>query len=168
MGRPLLVVAALFGLGSAVIGREAGPAEAWVLLTLAASLLLAAAGFAATRGAVVALAGAAVAAGAAAGAVEGLQFEATEIRDLLQGDTSAARGGEDDPPWRLVGIVRGDSLLRFGRVDLVLDVEAAERRARKVQARGRARIEIGGEAGQRRWLDGDRSEEHTSNSSHQK
>jgi competence protein ComEC len=150
MRRPLLGLAALFGLGCFLNDGEAGLAEALALLALAAAQLGLALVAGQGRRAAAALAGAALALGSAAAAVEGLQFEAGTLRQL------GLASGEDGRTARLVGVLRGDAVDRAGRLGLLIDVEAEDVAGRVERRAGRARVEVGGEAPKPRLLDGDR------------
>jgi competence protein ComEC len=55
-----------------------------------------------------------------------------------------------------VGVLRGDAVERWGRLVLLIDVEAVEAGGRAEPRAGRIRVEVGGEAGKPRLLDGDR------------
>jgi competence protein ComEC len=148
MRRPLVGLAAAFGVGCLLSDGEAGRVEALVLVLLAA-LLLGLALAAPARRAGTALAGAALALGAAGAAVEGLQVEALGLRRLF---LEAEREGR---PVRVVGVVRGDAMERAGRVTLVVDVEGVEAGGHVVPGAGRVRVEVGGETATPRLVDGD-------------
>jgi competence protein ComEC len=148
MRRPLLGLAAAFGVGCLLSDGEAGSVEAVVLVLLCA-LLLGLALLAPPGRAGAALRGAALALGGAGAAVEGLEVEGLTLRRLL---VEAEREGR---PVRLAGVVRGDAVERAGRLAFVVDVEGVEARGRLVPGRGRVRLEVGGEAARPHLLDGD-------------
>jgi competence protein ComEC len=149
MRRPLLGLAVAFGLGGLLNDGEAGPYEVLALLALAGALLGLALAAGDGRWARGALAGAALAMGGAAAAVEGLQLEAGSLRRV-------ALGAEGGGAVRILGVVRGDSLERAGRLVLSIDASSVEVAGRVEPCSGRARVEVGGEAPRPRLLDGDR------------
>lgn len=150
MRRPLLGLAAAFGLGCLLTDGEAGPREALALLALAGALVGLALADRAGRAAWAALAGAAVGLGAAAAAVDGLQLDSMSLRQ------AARRAEAEGRPTRVLGVVRGDALERAGALVLSIDVEAVEVGGRLERCEGRARVEVGGESAKPRLLDGDR------------
>lgn len=150
MRRPLLALAALFGLGCGIADPGGGPGQALALLVLAAWLLAAAAAAPGGRRVRPALGGAAFALGAAAAIAEGRELETSSLRRLL------ATGSLADGPVRVSGVVRGDSQTRGGRLVLVIDVQAVEHAGGVEACSGRARVEVGGDAARPRLLDGDR------------
>ena len=150
MRRPLLGLAALFGLGCLLNDGEAGLAEALALLLLAAAQTGLALASRHERWASTALAGAALALGSAAAAVEGLRFEAEALRP------PGLSVDEDGLPVRLAGVVRGDGVERAGRLSLLIDVETVGAEGGGGQRARRVRVEVGGEAPKPRLLDGDR------------
>jgi competence protein ComEC len=148
--RPVLGLAASFGLGCLLVDGEAGRREALVLVGLAALLLglgLAAAG---GRRAGAALGAAALALGTAAAIVEGLQLEAGGLWRLVRDGPPQGR------PMRIVGMVRGDGVERAGRLMFLLDAEELEIDGRAERGVGRVRVELGGEWPKPRLLDGHR------------
>lgn len=148
MRRPLLGLAAAFGLGCLLSDGEAGRAEAVVLVLLSA-LLLGLALRAPRRRAAAALLWAALALGAAGAAVEGLEAESLGLRRVLLEAEREAR------PVRLAGVVRGDAAEQAGRLAFLLDVRGAEVGGRLAPAGGRVRLEVGGETPRPRLGDGD-------------
>jgi competence protein ComEC len=152
MRRPLLGLAAAFGLGCLLTDGEAGPREALALLALAAALVGLALAARAGRGAWAAALGASLALGSAAGVVEGLQADSVSLRQ------AARRAEAEGRPARVLGVVRGDARERAGALVLSIDVEAIEVSGRLEACAGRARVEVGGESAKPRLLDGDRVE----------
>ncbi len=150
MHRPLLGLAAAFGLGCLLTDGEAGPREVVALLALAGALVGLALAARAGRGAWAAALGAALALGSAAGAVEGLQLDSASLRQ------AARRAEAEGRPARVLGVVRGDALERAGVLVLSIDAEAVEVAGRLEPCAGRARVEVGGESAKPRLLDGDR------------
>jgi competence protein ComEC len=137
MRRPLLALAAAFGAGCLVAGAGGGAGEPLVLAGLVCALLLL--GLAASpRWAAAALAAAALGLGAAAAEVEALRFEAGSLRRCV------LEGACRELPVRLTGTVAGDAVPREGRLQVRLDVEAADVRGRRRRLRGRVGLEIGG------------------------
>ena len=155
--RPLLVAAALFGGGCLLGNRSGRPAEAALLVGLAALLLLLALVSRVGRPAALALAGAALALGAADATIESLRFETTGLRRLLR---PASSGGRAEPDGaltvRLVGTVRGDAFERDGRLATTVDLEGVERDGVVEATQGRVRVEVGGETPQPSLPDGQR------------
>ncbi len=150
MRRPVLALAAAFGLGCLLVDGAAQWSEAVVLAGLSALLLglcLAASG---GRAAKAALAAAALALGSAAAIVEGLELEGRGLWRLVRQVPPGSR------PARLVGIVRGDGRVADGRLTFFLDVESVEVNGRLEPVDGRARVEVGGEWPKPRLLDGSR------------
>lgn len=150
MRRPLLGLAAAFGLGCLLTDGEAGPREALSLLAFAGALVGLALAARGGRGAWAAALGAALALGSAAGAVEGLQLDSLSLRQ------AARRAETEGRPARVLGVVRGDALERAGVLVLSIDAEAVEVAGRLEPCAGRARVEVGGESAKPRLLDGDR------------
>jgi competence protein ComEC len=150
MRRPVLALAAPFGLGCLLVDGEAERSEALVLVGLAALLLGLALVASGGRRAGTALGAAALALGAAAAIVEGLQLEAGGLRKLVQDRPP------NGPPVRVVGVVRGDGVERYGRLTFLVDAEWTEVDGRVERGVGRARVEVGGEWPKPRLLDGDR------------
>ncbi len=149
MRRPLLGLAALFTVGCLLSDRRESAREAAVLLALAAIALACAPWTRTRRVAMAALAAAALALGAASAAVEALRFEAGRLRRAI------ADGSLDGGVVRALGRVRGDATLRDGRLELLLDVTGIESGGAVTSVDGRVRVEVGGEAGKPRLLDGD-------------
>jgi competence protein ComEC len=152
MRRPVLALAAPFGLGCLLVDGEAGRSEALVLAGLAALLLGLALAASGGREAVAALGAAALALGAAAAIVEGLRLEAGGLWKLVQRLPPAGA------PARVVGVVRGDGVERDGRLTFFVDTEWTEVDGRLERSGGRARVEVGGESPKPHLLDGDRVE----------
>ena len=150
MRRPVLGLAALFGLGCLLVDGEAGRSEALVLVGLAALLLGLALVASGGRQARAALGAAALALGTAAAIVEGLQLEAGGLWRLVQDGPAEGR------PMRVVGVVRGDAVERAGRLTFLVDTEEAEVDGRVERCAGRIRVEVGGEWPKPRLLDGNR------------
>jgi len=148
--RPLLGLAACFGLGCLLSDGQAAPAEALLLVCLSALVLGLGACAGLGRPAIFALAAAAVALGGAAAAVESLQLEAGALRTKLRDGTLA------DGPQRVLGTLRGDAAGGSGSLAFVLDVETVVVHGRTEPVTGRVRVEVGGEAVKPRLLDGDR------------
>ena len=148
MRRPLLLLAAPFTLGCLLSDRLASGREALVLAALAALLLACAVGSRTTRAAGWALAFAAIALGSASAGAEALQLESGGLRRSLR------EGSLEGRVVRVIGRVRGDGVLRAGRLALVLDLERVEGVAG--DAGGRVRVEVGGEIEKPRLLDGER------------
>ena len=150
MRRPLLVLAAPFAAGCLLSDGLGSVHEAVVLAALAAGLLALAPWAGTRRAAVGALAGAALALGTAATSVEGLRIEAGALRRALRS------GALDGRVVHGFGRVRGDSLLRDGRLGFVLDLERVLGDGRDAGLTGRVRVEVGGEAEKPRLVDGER------------
>ena len=150
MRRPVLGLAASFGLGCLLVDGEAGRREALVLVGLAALLLGLALAAAGGRRAGAALGAAALALGTAAAIVEGLQLEAGGLWRLVRDGPPQGR------PMRIVGMVRGDGVERAGRLMFLLDAEEMEIDGRAARGVGRVRVELGGEWPKPRLLDGHR------------
>jgi competence protein ComEC len=144
--RPLLALAAAFAFGCVLTDGEAGVGEVAALLVLAAVSLGLALAAREDRSAAVALGAAALALGSGAAGAEVLRQARAPLRRLVERE-----GGE--ATVRLVGGVRGDAVERYGRIELVLDVDAVERGARSEPVRGRVRLEIGGATPLARLLD---------------
>jgi competence protein ComEC len=145
--RPLLLVALCLGVGAAA----ATPAPAcWParLATLAAALL-ALAWTAAPRAALAAVSAAALGIGASAGMVERLEYDATPLA-AIAGDV------EGEGPVEVRGVARRDAVPGDERFVLLLDVEGVTVGGRIRPARGRVRIEVGGDAVRPAITDGDR------------
>ncbi len=149
MRRPLLGLAVAFATGCLLADGQAGPAEAFTLLALAAVLLCLTLASRAGPGAGAALVGAALALGAAAARVEVLQLESRGLRRL------AAEAEREGRPLRLLGTVRGDAVVREGHLSFALDVASVDVSGRLVPTTGRIRIELGGRAQAPRLADGD-------------
>jgi competence protein ComEC len=149
MRRPLLGLAAAFAAGCLLSDGEAGPAEAMALAALAGTLLGLALAAGSGRGAGWALAGAALSLGAAAAGVEALQADARSLRRIALDAQLEGR------PLRLVGTVRGDTVVGGGRVTFTMDVARVEAKGQLLPGAGRARIELGGRAEAPRLADGD-------------
>jgi len=135
MTRPLLGLAAFFGLG-AWIGQRLGATAAGPLALGALLLGLALR----VRGPVwpcVALGGAAFALGAGAAAVESRAYD----RAGLRGWAAAA---EDEEPVRLVGQLARDPWPVEDRWSLLVDASGLEQRGVQHRVAGRARITVGG------------------------
>ncbi len=156
MARPLLLGSAFFALGCLLVDGEGHRAGAWTLLALAAWLSFVGWWKAGSRGSVVAIAAAAVAAGAAASSVEVLSFQSSAVRRLLSPEPSSPSSEEAELPWRLTGTVRGDAWTRAGRLTVVLDIEAVERRGEAHAVSGRAWVEIAGDSARQQLADGER------------
>ena len=150
MRRPLLALAALFGVGCLLVDGEAGRLEALALAGLGALLLGLALAAPQGRRAWIAVEAAALALGAASAAVEGLQLEARGLRRLV------ATGEAEGRAVRIVGVVRGDAVEREGRLSFQLDAQAVDGAGGAQPCSGRARVEVGGDAPKPRLLDGDR------------
>ena len=150
MRRPLLELAAAFGLGCLLTDGESGPREALVLLALAGSLVALALASREGGWARAALGAGALGLGCAASGIEGLQLEAASLRQL------AVRAHGGGGRARILGIVRGDALERQGRLVVIVDAQAVELGGRREACSGRARVEVGGAAPKPRLLDGDR------------
>ncbi len=145
--RPLLLVAIFLGAGAAV---PAPTAARWacVLAALAAALL-ALAWRAASRAGTAAVWAAAIGIGAAAAMVEQLEYDQTPLARL------AARL-EDAGPVQVRGTARRDAVPGDPQFVLLLDVDELMVAGSVVPARGRARIDVGGEAARPEITDGDR------------
>lgn len=150
MRRPVLALAAPFGLGCLLVDGEAGRSEALVLVGLAALLLGLALAASGGRQVCAALGAAALALGTAAAIVEGLQLEAGGLWRLVRSGPAEGR------PMRVVGVVRGDAVERDGRLTFVLDAEGTEVDGPVERCVGRVRVEVGGEWPKPRLLDGHR------------
>ncbi len=150
MRRPLLGLAAAFGLGCLLPDGKGTPLEALLLLSLAALVLLLAYVAGPGRSALAAIAAAALTLGTAAGAVEALVLESGALRAGLR------EGRLGDRPHRVTGTLRGDALLRDGRLLFVLETESEGRAGRAQPLGGLLRVEVGGDAPKPRLLDGDR------------
>src|SRR5688500_11684035 len=144
--RPLLLVAVSIGCGAAASGPS-GPRWAAALL-LGAAVLLALAWTSRGRFAAAAVYGSGMAIGAAAGMVEHAAYARTPLAVL-------AHRLEGAGPVQLQGIARRDAVPADARFVLLLDVETVTAAGRSQPARGRARIEVGGEAGRPAVTDGD-------------
>ena len=149
MRRPLLGLAAPFAVGCLLSDRQGSAHEALLLLGLAAVLLAGAGACGARRAAPWALAWAALGLGTAAASVESLQLANGPLARKL------GEGAFDGRPVRAFGRIRGDAVLRDGRLGLVLDVLRLESGGRVADLAGRLRVEVGGEAEKPRLLDGD-------------
>jgi competence protein ComEC len=147
--RPLLALAAFFACGAALADAEAGLVEAAVRLGLGAAAIGLALAAREGRPAAIALGAAALALGSGSAAVESLCHAQAPLRRVVDRD-----GGE--ATLRLVGTVRGDAVERDGRLEFLLDVNAAGRGHRTDRVSGRVRVEVGGQAARPRLLDGAR------------
>jgi competence protein ComEC len=150
MRRPLLGLAAAFTAGCLVADRRESARETLALLTLAACAIGLAVAARRLRAAAGALAASALALGVAASALQSLALEAGALRLSLQ------RGALEGRVVRGVGRLWGDSVLRQGRLDFVLELEQAEIDGRATPVSGGVRVEVGGEAEKPRLLDGQR------------
>ncbi len=149
MRRPLLALAAPFGLGCLLAGPGRSTLEAATLLYLAAALLALSLAAGEGRPARTGLGAAALALGVAAASIEGMQVESQPLWRL------AERG--PGRVVRLVGSVRGDSEERDGRLTFRLSVDTIEERSgHPVPTEGRARLDVAGEGTRPRLLDGER------------
>ncbi len=138
MRRPLLVIAFCLAAG-ALAGIEMAAGAAWAVLALSAVALassLAAGG----RAALAAVSVAAFGIGAAGAAAEGRRYRAAPLAAWVEA------GHASEVPVALTGVVRRDVPDDGERTMLLLDVETATAGGRDVVLRGRARIEVGGEA----------------------
>ncbi len=149
----MLIGAAIFAAGSALCDGAGTFAEAWALASLAGLLLGLVCWRPAGRAALLGLGAAALGLGAAAAQVESLQLRSVGLRRLLE---ERAAAGDEARPLRLSGVVSGDAAERTGRLSLLVDVTAVEAGGVWRPLRGRARVEIGGEAPWPRLIDGDR------------
>lgn len=149
MARPLLVLAAVLVLGSAV-GEDVGISGAVTLLVLCAVALAAAVSQPVSRLGGWALLAAAGGIGAAASAIEVAAYQRQPLTAWL--DERPATG----EPILLEGIAFGDARDRGDRFTLVLDVERAEGPGRALVPPGRVRVDLGGEAPRPEIIDGDR------------
>ena len=120
MRRPLLGLAAPFAAGCLLSDRQGSAHEALLLLGLAAVLLAGACGCGARRTAAWALVWAGLALGTAAASVESLQLARGALARKL------GEGAFDGRPVRAFGRIRGDAVLRDGRLGFVLDVVRVE------------------------------------------
>lgn len=144
--RPLLLVALCIAAGAAA---AAPAAPQWpALIGALAAALLALAWSAPGRAAVAAVCTAALGIGAAGGMVEHLAYLRTPL-------TALAHALEDAGPVELRGVARRDAVPGDARFVLLLDVEALTVAGRRMPTRGRARIEVGGEAARPAIADGD-------------
>jgi competence protein ComEC len=150
MRRPLLGIAAFFGLGCLLADGQGSAAEALRLVCLAAVALGLASHSGAGRAVLPALAAAALALGSAAASVEALQLESGALRRKLR------EGALADGAQRLTGTLRGDAVARGGRLVFVLDADGVLAHGRSEPVAGRVHVEVGGEAAKPRLLDGDR------------
>ena len=144
--RPLLLVALAFGLGAAASG-PAAPGWPAALAALSAVLLIVAWGVR-PRAATAAVHAAALGIGAAAGMAEHLAYARTPLVAL-------AHALEGSGPVELRGVARRDAVPSDPRFVLLLDVAEVTAGGRARPSRGRARIEVGGEAGRPPVSDGD-------------
>jgi competence protein ComEC len=145
--RPLLVLGIAVATGAAA-GRGSTAGEALILLAASAVLLLAAGAARPDVGASAVLV-AALGIGAAAAAVDEAGHRAAPLARWL------AAGGSESPV-RALGVTRGDAADGPERFTLVLDVETLEAGGRVFPARGRARIDVGGESRRPEVRDGTR------------
>ncbi len=143
MSRPLLLLAAAFGLGSAV-GGDVGARGAAVLLAFSALGLAPARSCGSPRGVAPASWPRPCGIGAAGAGVEVSAYERHPLGAWL------ARASDTGEPRPLQGIVFGDARDAADRFSLVLDAEGGAVPA------GRVRIEIGGLAPRPEIVDGDR------------
>lgn len=144
--RPLLLVAFSVGLGAATAGPA--PARSISVLLLLAGALLALAWASGGRFAAGAVCAAGVALGASAGMVEHVAYARAPL-------TAFAHRLEGTGPVEVHGVARRDAVPGDARFVLLLDVETVSAAGRSQPARGRARIEVGGEAGRPPVTDGD-------------
>jgi competence protein ComEC len=142
--RPLLLVALFIGVGAAAVTPAPSPAA----LAALAAALLALAWSAPPRAAGAAVCAAALGIGAAAGMVERLAYDRTPLAAL-------AHELEGAGPVEVRGIARRDAVPVDPRFVFLRDGEAATTARRARPARGRARIEVGGEATRPAITDGD-------------
>ena len=147
MRRPLLALAAAFGVGCLLTDAEGASAEAALLLLLGGSLI-ALALRASGQWAAVGLGAAAVSLGSASALVAGLHFHRSDLR---QGVVEW-----DGRPVALRGVVRGDAALQHDRLRFTLAVEQVRARSRTLSVRDLVRIDVGGEFPLPRLTDGER------------
>lgn len=144
--RPLLLVALSIGLGAWASGPAPEPWPAKLSALAAALLAMAWCARPGMAAAAVYAAGAAI--GAAAGMVEHLAYARTPLAAL-------AREVEGAGPVEVHGTARRDAVPADARFVLLLDVREVVVAGRSRKASGRARIEVGGEAGRPGISDGD-------------
>jgi competence protein ComEC len=145
--RPLLALAPCFGLGT-LLADDLGVAAAWLLLGLAACLLLAV--LAVTpRLACAALGASALALGAAGTLAERRSFEAAPLADLADSLQAAER------PVLVHGVLSADPARGPDRFTLWVEVERIERDGESHATRGRAQLEVGGEGPRLDLIEGD-------------
>ena len=144
--RPLVLVALSVGLGAAA-ALPAAPRWPSILSALAATLL-ALAWRAPPRAATAAVCAASLGVGAAAAMVEHLAYDRAPLAVL-------AADLEDAGPVEVRGVARRDAVPGDPQFVLLMDVDEVAIAGRVRAARGRARIDVGGEAPRPEITDGD-------------
>jgi len=145
--RPLIFLAAAFGLGCLLADGQGSGVEALRLGGLALGVL-ALAGRARAAWATAAVGAAAVALGAALAVTEFLDFASRDLRHRV--------AAWDGVPVEVRGIARGDAAARDGRLRLTIDAEEVRSGEGVVAVDGRVRVEVGGAGPLPRVVDADR------------
>jgi competence protein ComEC len=160
MSRPLLGLAVAFAAG-ALLGPDVGESGALVLLALSAGGLGLAL-IAPLQRAPLVLGATALALGAAAAGIEAAAYERGPLLNWLRGDDAREGPGTPSPPGndpiRFQGVAAVPTPRDGVRHPLVLDLQGVGWSDPPALVPGRARVEIGGEAGRFDVAEGDRLE----------
>jgi competence protein ComEC len=147
MKRPLLALSACVGAG-ALVGCDVSVFWAWILVILAACLLVLACVAPSPASILAALGACAVAIGGAAASVERAEDDQTPLKRWV---ATTAEG-----PVRIVGRAAADAQDETDRSRLVVDVESIGDGRTDRPMPGRARISVGGQAARPDVIEGDR------------